>query len=421
MILKPSTISPNNISQDSNNDIVVSWRNNGDRQYYYQITIYRNSDNALAYDSTKLTSFNTFHIVPSNTLINGITYKYRVIVWNQNNQSATSDWIVFKCSSTPIGQFTNLTSGAEILNNNYLFQAQYTQAENVPIRSWLILLYDSNNSIISTSPETFNSNIEYHFYGLNNDSNYFIELQVKSQDNLLHSTGKVSFSVRYEVPPLTIALDAQNVSEKAAVRLQWNIAQIIGQGQNYSYVDNEKVDTRNGKVWFDNGFNIKDNFTLRLWLESVPNKTFNINPNSQIVSHKDPLSNTTVLWFENINQETEQQIGVVVSKNQPNNINTIWIEDENQSIPRELTVSLDINIPHNTNTLWLDLMADMDKLELLKMKNNSDENISLRYYNSAFHLYKNNIHQSSVSANGNSYYLYIQQIENNLILHAEVV
>ena len=241
-ILKPSLTSPNNISVDALFPIAFSWENQGDRQYSYQIKIYNNSTSVLAYDSTKITSFNSFHVVSEETLTNGVQYKYQITVWNQNNVSAISEWILFKCSTTPVIQFTNVVEDSFIYNNSYLFTASYTQAELVPIQSWKMIIYDENMAILSITDEIFSETIEYQFSGLNNNTIYYIECQVRSQDNLLASTDKVKFNVQYEVPEVVIDLEAENLARQGgAIQLQWNISQIIGNSLNTSFIDGEKI------------------------------------------------------------------------------------------------------------------------------------------------------------------------------------
>lgn len=420
-ILKPANISPSNISVDATQEIVVSWKNYGDRQYAYQVKIYKNIDNSLVLDSGKIISFNNFHIINPNTLTNGIQYKYQITVWNQINETATSDWIVFKCSSTPICSFTNLTP--TIFNTSYVFQGSYSQAENVPIKSWQMILYNSYDKIIGTSPMTYSSIIEYEFAGFKNENDYKIELQVYSQDNLLGTTGKIPFHVKYEVPKTALSLQATKIEELAAINLQWNIVQIIGKSDSSTFVDNEKIDVTNGKkVYFDEGFNINNNFTLKLWIESVTNYNFNILPSTQIVSYNVPLSDTTLIWLDNSAQSTQLPMQVVVSKEQPNFENILWIEDEKFVVPKILNVSTDIYAPTDTNNLWIDLVGEMEEnLKILKMQNNNGEFISLLYFNNKFHLYKNNEFITSVAISGGKYYLYIQQIDDALTLHAEAI
>lgn len=279
-ILRPSNISPNNVAIDARDDIIISWQNNGDRQYYYQIQIYKNEDNTLVYDTNKISSLNNFHIIPGNTLSNGIEYKYQITVWNQNNEFVSSDWIIFKCSSKPNTFFTNVFIGSEILNSSYLFQGSYFQNENVPIKSWTMILYDEYDYIIGTTGVQYSDTIEYKFEGLHNERNYQIELQVRSQDDLLGTTGKISFYVRYEVPASSITLQAENVLEKAAVRLSWKVIQIIGNVINgsISFIDDDKVDLTNGIIAFSEDMPNFRNFNLKLWLDWI-------NLRNEIITH----------------------------------------------------------------------------------------------------------------------------------------
>lgn len=266
-ILRPSNVIPNNISLDSSEQITIQWQNLGDRQYHYQIKIYNNSTGTLAYDTNKISSNISAHVIPANILVNGILYKYQITVWNSLNEFATSDWIIFKCSSRPIANIINLSSN--ILSDSYLFQGSYSQDENVLIKSWQFILYDSYNTIVSMSPETFSDIIEYQFIGLKNDTDYQIELQVKSQDNLLGTTGKLPFHVQYDVPPTAINLQAEGVSDKAAIRLSWYVTQIIGEitSGTISYIGGEKIDLRNGAIAFRDRANWNGDFHLKFWLE----------------------------------------------------------------------------------------------------------------------------------------------------------
>jgi hypothetical protein len=418
-ILKPSNISPNNISVDATSQIVVSWRNDGDRQYFSSITVYDNDLNTVAYSTNKASNLNAFQIIPANSLVNGKVYKQQITVWNLQDQSASSDWIVFKCSSAPVVEFSNLTADAEILNNNYLFQGTYTQAESVAIKSWQIILYDMVNNILEMSNETYSAEIEYRFSGFKNDTEYQIELQAKSQDGLLASTGKIAFTVRYEVPPVSINLEAENIAEKAAVRLQWNIVQVIGKAENYSYVDNEKLDVTNGRVYFDDGFNIDNNFTLKVWVESLPTTQVVVNENAQIISYKDPISNTTVLWLDDDTKEAETPLIIQISADPPTDTSYLWIKNPNQLVPKILNVSISINEPVSKDTLWVDQSSE--DVGLISMSNASGDTISVKYYNNAFHLYENSTWKQSASVAGTQYYICIQQIGTELLFSVQPV
>lgn len=271
-IMKPANISPAYNSTYTATEIInVTWQNFGDRQYAYQIKIYDNSNNALIYDTDRIISMNPSHIIPANTFPNGITLKMIIITENSKNETATSDWIIFRCNSVPIATFTNLSANDEILNSSYLFQGSYSQAEGVNIKSWNMLLYDNNDFIIGNSGVQYSETIEYQFEGLNNEDSYYIELQVRSQNDLIGTTGKISFNVRYEVPASSINLTAESVPEKAGVRLSWRTIQIIGQviDGTILYIDNDKIDLRNGVIAFQEDMPNFKSFSLKSWIDWV--------------------------------------------------------------------------------------------------------------------------------------------------------
>lgn len=422
MILKPSSLSPS-IPMDASQQITISWKNLGDRQYYYSLAIYNNSTNALVYNVVKTSSLYTFHVVPSNSLVNGNTYKYQVTVYGSDGVSnATSEWILLKCSSTPTASFTNLS--ATIGNNSYTLQGTYGQSQSIPIKTWQILLYNSYSEIIGNSGLVYNSNIEYEIAGLDNGNSYFAELQVRSQDNLLFSTNKIAFSVVYDVPKSALVLTATVENSTASVNLGWHVSQILGSSNSSTYIDSEKLDVTNGKsVWFDEGFTISNNFTTELWVESITNYNFNINTNASLIAKSTYISDTTAIWLENSSQSTELPMTFAKGNQTPVSANILWIEDINQPITTTFSKTVvDVYAPSDTSALWLDLSGGTSaNMDILKLQNSSGDFISIRYFNNKFHLYKNDDLISSVAVSGSKYYLYVQQIGDTLNLYAEVI
>ena len=114
---------------------------------------------------------------------------------------------------------------------------------------------------------------------------------MRSQDDLINTTGKIQFHVRYEVPTGSIALEASNVKEKAAVRLQWKVIQIIGkitQGA-IQFIDGEKIDLTNGTIAFQEGIPNFREFSLKLWIDWTDLK-------NDIVTHQVNTSIGIINW-----------------------------------------------------------------------------------------------------------------------------
>ena len=263
MLYKPTNIFPSGVVVDGQQPITISWENKGNRQYHYQVKIYNNATGTLVYDTGKIASYAPYCTIPS--LTNGIEYKYQVTVWDVEDNSATSEWVVFTCRSTPSASVINL--GEKVLSPSYLFQGQYSQAEGIEIRSFMFNLYDNNNRLIATSGEIFSDVIEYEFDGFKNNKTYYIELQVTSQDNLRYTTPKQEFLVEFEVPDTLLEVFVENNPDNASVKITWKPIQITGIPEGNVFFVNEKVNLLDGAVTFDENYSVKGDFTLRLWFE----------------------------------------------------------------------------------------------------------------------------------------------------------
>ena len=269
MIQKPFGINLAGITIDAAEVNEISWSISGDIQAAYNIEILLNSNNSPVFTTGIVTSRSIRHSLLSNTLTNGLEYKIRVTAYNQNNESATSDFVIFQTSSRPI---VTLPSPIQAESFNYTFTATYSQSESVPLRNWSAFLYDENEQLIDSTRIQTTSNLEWLVSNLQAGKHYYVEFQAISTKGLTGTTGKVLLTVSYYRPQVTVNLDAKAIP-KAGVELSWYIAQIIGTADTATFIDNEKLDTRNNNpVYFDEGFSTNNDFTMKIWLEDIPSK-----------------------------------------------------------------------------------------------------------------------------------------------------
>lgn len=267
-IQKPYNISIKGITIDANESNEVSWKVSGDISNAYKVDIYT-TENVLVWSSNKITSFALKHTVPAATLTNGNEYRIKITIYNEANESATSDGDIFQTSSRPV---VTLDTIGTVGSFSYNFSATYTQAESVPIRNYVFYLYNDDQERIDFSSIKTTLPIEYLFGGLQSESDYYIEVQATSTKGLIGTTGIVPFSVFYFRPKMNVNLEGKSV-ENGGLELSWFVTQIIGETDGAPFINNEKIDTSNGKkVWFDEGFDIPGNFSLKLWIENVPSK-----------------------------------------------------------------------------------------------------------------------------------------------------
>ncbi len=115
-----------------------------------------------------------------------------------------------------------------------------------------------------------------------------------------------------------------------------------------------------------------------------------------------------------------KQLDVSLSETEPVSQETLWLQLAGES-PKTLGVSIDLYEPGNSDTIWFHVDVNTEESEILKLKNNNEETISVRYYNSKFILHKNGFPVDEIELNDNEYYLYIQQKDSDLFFSVEAI
>lgn len=267
-IQRPYNLSLRNQVIDANEDQILSWQTSGDTSASYSINIYNNADDTLAWSLARTYSFATSQTIPAGSIPNGGEYKVSVTVWNSNDQSATSGLVIFTTSSKPA---VTVDAIGTVSHHSNMFTATYTQAENVELESYTVNLYNSDQVLINTSGLKTDGLLEHRFSLLKNDTSYFVEFTVRSKKGMTSSSGLIPFNVAYEAPAMYLTLGTENITEKAGIKLHWTVVQVIGKATvEPVYLDNgTTLDVRNGAVYFDEGFSVDKDFTLKIWFKSL--------------------------------------------------------------------------------------------------------------------------------------------------------
>lgn len=237
-----------------------------------RIVISDNQTGDIIYDN-RITTMKLSHTVPANTLTNG--GYYNVVIYtidSANNFSQASVPVPFYCYSQPTLTIVNIPAGSTIENGTYSFQGSYAQQQNESLNSYQFILYDSNKTELSQSDVIYyasNNSLSYTFAGMSNDTSYYIELKGQTVNNTLITTGLLFFTVRYSQPASFAIVDLVNDCENGFIQISSNIVAIDGKSNPEPpiYIDNKEVDLRDPDSWveWDKGFDIKDDFTMRVW------------------------------------------------------------------------------------------------------------------------------------------------------------
>jgi hypothetical protein len=267
LIQKPYEISLKNAIVDASIPMPISWKTSGDTSASFSISIYNNADDTLTWTLPRTYGFAMSYTIPALSIPNGAVYKITITVWNSASQTATSQLVVFTASSTPTVVVPTIDT---VGNHSYLFSATYSQSESDLLSSYIVNLYNANQTLWKTSGVMLDGLMEYRFDLMKNNETYFIEFIVTSKKGLTASSGLIQFTVVYDNPSMYFELTAETVPEKASVKLNWKIKQVIGKTNIAPiYIANDELDVRSGKVFYDEGFGIENDFTLKIWFREI--------------------------------------------------------------------------------------------------------------------------------------------------------
>lgn len=245
------------------------------------LTIRNNDTNDIVYQE-KQETFRYSHVVNAGELTNGVYYNATVVVYDaDDNASPESIPIQFWCYSTPTLEFTNIPVDNIIPNASFDFQFTYNQAQNEPLNSYTLNLFNSSQVQISTSglqytnSETVPYNGNYTFAGFENGTIYYIQLSGITVEGTIVTTGLQQFTVRYTRPDLFTLVELTNNCDEGYITIASNIVLIEGTPtpDPPTYIDNKEIDlTGNGaNVEWNQGFNISGDMLARIWFRK-PNQ-----------------------------------------------------------------------------------------------------------------------------------------------------
>ena len=191
----------------------------GDQVVANRLLIKKNSDLSIVYNQT-VESYAFNHTIPANILTNGTYYVAQIKTYGANDDITSeeegSPWssaIPFYCYTTPILTWTNQPTSSIVEESNYIFQFSYTQIEGEQLYSYVINLYNNNQTLVNTSGTKYVSgtpSLIHEIFGLEDDKMYYIEINGATVNNTQISSGKILFFVNYYEPYSQQIFEAKN-------------------------------------------------------------------------------------------------------------------------------------------------------------------------------------------------------------------
>lgn len=249
---------------DAKLDTTITFNWTGFQPYSNRIIIYENKTLSVVFDNT-VESMVYKHIIPNGTLQNGNTYIIQCQVFDQyNNESELSNKYYFKTYTTPQFYFDSLINGQTITTASCSATIFYFQPESEPLSYYKFSLYDSHKTLISQTNDIYDvDNISYTYKGLSTESIYYIRCEGLTKNAIPVDTGFLEIYVNYGIKHNYARIYVENDSRTGGITYRTNINVVMPDGDNYKYVDN-KIDLVGKTITYKEGFNINDNFTLKL-------------------------------------------------------------------------------------------------------------------------------------------------------------
>lgn len=256
----------------------------GDQSVANTLTIKDNETLATVYTNRQVT-FAFENTVPAGTLTNGKYYQAYVVTENSaGDKSAQSNTIQFHCYAQPTFAFSNIATTGIVSNASYSFEVTYNQGQNETLDSYVFNLYNAQGIVLSTSGNKYNSDnilpltISYLFTGLENNTEYYVEANGVTGGGTQITTGRTRIYVQYEQPAFFSNLNLTNNCRGGYITVQANVVGVEGKSDPTppTYINEQEVDlSGDGEKWvkWDDGFEIPENFTMRMWFRSAWNNS----------------------------------------------------------------------------------------------------------------------------------------------------
>lgn len=238
-----------------------------------------NETGSIVYDSSQST-MRLFHTLPANTLIAGKQYLVQIQVFDiDNNSSNLSDPVLFLCLTTPNFNFTNLVNGTVFKQANITLDLEYSQTEGEQLKNYQFIRYNASRVQLDSSEVMYNKDtLTYTFYGLENNSTYYLRAIGETQNGISLDTGYFEINVHLTVAPVNVAVQLENDYSNGVIRVSLNIkdVQYILTGDKDYIFENGMVTLNSTTLTYNDGFTVGsgDDFSMFCQVAKVTIGTF---------------------------------------------------------------------------------------------------------------------------------------------------
>ena len=205
------------------------------------------------------------HVIVANTLTPGKAYQIKIKVYDDfGNESDFSSPVLFYCYTKPNFQFSNLTNDMIHRTAVLPVNLSFSQSEGETFKECQINLY-SYDYVLSTSSNILYdvSNLSHTFYGLKNESVYYVRATGKTTHDMDIDTGYIKVNIQYIMQYSNVLLIVRNLPEIGSISISSNIIDIgyEFENDNWSIKDGELVIYDNSLTYLS-GFSAPSEYTV---------------------------------------------------------------------------------------------------------------------------------------------------------------
>lgn len=233
------------------------------------------------------------HVIVANTLSPGKAYQIKIKVYDDyGNESDFSSPVLFYCFTKPTFKFSNLTNDMIHRTAVLPVKLSYSQSEGETFRECQISLY-TYDYVLSTSSNILYdvSNLNHTFYGLKNESVYYLRATGKTTHDMDIDTGYLKVNIQYIMKYSNVILRVKNLPEIGSISLSSNIIDIGYEFENDNwYIKDGELVIYDNSLTYLSGFSAPSEYTVFC-------KARKIIPNVPFLTLKTPDGKKSV-WLE---------------------------------------------------------------------------------------------------------------------------
>lgn len=244
---------------DASKGTTISFTWNGNQIRYVHCVIKENDSGKTIYDETVENMKQQFEIPGNSTLLNGKYYVVYITVIDVDRIESEQQAIgtPFYCFSTPNFSLS-LQENAVVRASAYSVSVSYSQAEDEPLDSYRIILYNHSKQTLQNSGLIYDtSSLQYIVSGLENAKQYYVRATGVTLHGMNIDTGFILFSVSYNQAQVFSPLESNNMSDIGAIEIKSNIISAEATSEKpVDYLDGDRIDLRDNSITYDIGFEV---------------------------------------------------------------------------------------------------------------------------------------------------------------------